>query len=934
MKILYIAHERRAAEVAAYGLRTIAPNVSLTWGSAPDAALDWIQDNLDTHLVIVDAGMHSQGGSAFLEHVRALGVGIPVMMIAPEHLTGLLVAVEACLNSVVSRERGDSETLAAQLSEIEEWRRQVRQRVAGRQAEHDAALARVNRICTTLQTRLLELEAAVRHADERHAVDTAAVERLSLRESALEAVLAEAAAARTSLEHRLSAAETAHQQAQQHAAVDLASAVDRCVALENELSREADARATLNERLAAAGSARQEADQKHAAELASLRTRLVEIEAQHTASLTHSASVRTALQAQLLDLEAAVRTADERHAQDTAAIERSDARETELRSALAEAVAGRATLEQRLAAAETARQHAAQQHAMEWATLTSRLAEVRAQYDASVEQTASVERQLTDTVAALEQARRDWTSEVTAAAAQLDRREAELTAALAEANAARTVVENRLAEAEAAHQQAQAAAAAALAAAAEQRETLEEQVSQERALIRSAQGAVAEAEERGRLALEASSRDIARLEGEADGLRRQLGALRTQAAALRRETNRLPGLQLQLEQSHKENRRQFERAPYGLCECTRDGAVTRVNHSLARLLGYRGTADLRRMDVVATAFENGDDLRWLLERTAQAGEAQSVETTLTTRDRRRLSVRLHAMTSEGSVVIAVEDLTRLHAVEQRLREAERLEAVGRVAAEVAITCDSLLRDVTQGGQQWLAGFESDTRFRQQGELLLGDVTRAAGYLRQFVAYGHKQIGNAQPVSVPRLLHDMRPVLKRVLGDDIILVLPKTTDRFYVDVDAEPVERILVNVANYARERMSRGGRVKIQLATRVVDRRFLASHPRVRPGGHVLITIAEIQGPTWPALPVQLHTARDADPAIAPAASHKPGIDLGPLIELIGDLGGHLWMSAEPAGNMTLQIHLPRRTGDEVADRSVFAPRLHGGRQLARWFRH
>ena len=933
MKILYIAQERRAAEVAAYGLRTIAPNVSLTWGSAPDAALDWIQDNLDARLVIVDAGMHSQGGSAFLEHVRALGVGIPVMMIAPEHLTGLLVAVEACLNSVVARERSNSETLAAQLSEIEEWRGQVRQRVADRQAQQDAALARANRICTTLQARLIELEAAARHADERHAVDTAAAERLSLRESALEAVLAEAAAARTSLEHRLTAAETAHQHAQQRATADLASAVHRSMALESQLAREADARTTLNERLAAAEIARQEADQKHAAELASLRTRLVEIEAHHTASLTHSTSVRAALEAQLVELEAAVRAAEERHAHDTAAIERSDLRETELRSALAEAVAGRATLEQRLAAAETARQHAAQQHAMEWASLTSRLAEVRAQYDASVEQTASVERQLTDAAAALEQARRDWKSDVTAAAARLDRREAELTASLAEANAARSVVENRLAEAEAAHQQAQARAAAALAAAAEQRETLEVQVGQERALIRSAQGALAEAEERSRLALEASSRDIARLEGEADGLRRQLGALRTQAAALRREADRLPGLQLQLDQSHKENRRQFERAPYGLCECTRDGAITRVNHSLARLLGYRGT-DLRRMEVVATAFESGDDLRWLLERTAQAGEGQSVETTLTTRDRRRLSVRLHALASEESVVIAVEDLTRLHAVEQRLREAERLEAVGRVAAEVAVTCDSLLRDVTQGGQQWLAGFESDTRFRQQGELLLGDVTRAAGYLRQFVAYGHKQIGNAQPVSVPRLLHDMRPVLKRVLGDDIILVLPKTTDRFYVDVDAEPVERILVNVANYARERMSRGGRVKIQLATRVVDRRFLASHPRVRPGGHVLITITEIQGPTWPALPVQLHTARDADADIAPAAPHKPGIDLGPLIELIGDLGGHLWMSAEPAGNMTLQIHLPKRTGDEAAERSVFAPRLHGGRQLARWFRH
>jgi hypothetical protein len=263
-----------------------------------------------------------------------------------------------------------------------------------------------------------------------------------------------------------------------------------------------------------------------------------------------------------------------------------------------------------------------------------------------------------------------------------------------------------------------------------------------------------------------------------------------------------------------------------------------------------------------------------------------------------------------------------------------MEAVGRVASEVAVTCDTLLRDVTQGGQQWLAGIESDTQLRQQGELLLGDVTRAAGYLRQFVAYGHKQISNLEPVSVQRLLHEMKPVLKRVLGDDILLVLPKTTDRFDVDVDAGRLERILVNVANYARERMRRGGRVKIQLATKVVDRRFLASHPKVRPGSHVIITITEIQGAAWPALSAHLPAGQAAHTDTTPPQPDKPGMDLGPLAELISELGGHLWMSAEPAGNVTLQIHLPKRTGGAVMEPSVPAPRVHRGRQLTRWFRH
>ena len=75
--------------------------------------------------------------------------------------------------------------------------------------------------------------------------------------------------------------------------------------------------------------------------------------------------------------------------------------------------------------------------------------------------------------------------------------------------------------------------------------------------------------------------------GGSRGLRRQLDVMRTRADTLRRHAAQVPMLQVQLERSHKENRRQFERAPYGLCECSRDGSITRVNHSLAGLLGYR-----------------------------------------------------------------------------------------------------------------------------------------------------------------------------------------------------------------------------------------------------------------------------------------------------------------------------------------------------------
>jgi PAS domain S-box-containing protein len=746
MKILYLAHERDAARAAAPALRTIAPNVTVTWAPGPDAALDWLCENPDARAVIVDADTQDQGCPPFLEQVRGLGVATPVVVLTPEHLEGLLAVLKGTIDAAVDQECYKSEILEAQLKTIDEWRRQAQQRLIDTQAHQDAALTRSTKICLALQERLLELEVVLHTADQRLAEQTAAAERLARRESELTGALEEAVTARHHVEKHL-----------------------------------------------------QDVEQRHAAELTSVTTQFAERETQHTTSLRRANRIGTALQERLFELETATRHADDRRVADAAAID------------------------------------------------------------------------------------------------QLMKREAELSAAVSEALAGRLAVENRLTEAEAAHDRAQQLTRADLAAAAAR---------------------------------------YAALEREADGLRRQLDAMRTHAAALRRDAERIPALQLQLEESLKENRRQFERAPYGLCECTRDGAITRVNHALARLLGYRSGADLLRMDVAATVFESPGDLRWLLERAARTGKLQSVDTILNTRDHRRLSVRLLAQTDDTPMTIAVEDLTKLRAAEQRLREAQRMEAVGRVASEVAVTCDTLLRDVSDEGRQWLAAFDRDTQARQRGELLLGDVSRAASYLRQFVVYGQKQITNLEPVSVRRVLSDLEPVLKQVLGDDITLVLPKTTELFEVDVDAEPVERMLVNIAHYARQRMPQGGRVRVQLAATVVDREFLAHHPKVRPGSHVVITITEIQGAIRPALPIPSPIPHGARAFLAPPLPERPGMDLGPLVALIHDLGGHLWMAAEAAGNLTLQIHLPKRTNAEVVESPVAVSWSSRGRQLARWFRH
>ncbi len=139
------------------------------------------------------------------------------------------------------------------------------------------------------------------------------------------------------------------------------------------------------------------------------------------------------------------------------------------------------------------------------------------------------------------------------------------------------------------------------------------------------------------------------------------------------------------------------------------------------------------------------------------------------------------------------------------------------------------------------------------------------------------------------------------------------------------------MASYARERIPQGGRLKIDLASTVVDRTFLDKYPNVRPGPHVVATVTEERSPAA-AGPVPWPT-RPADDS-AESAVHKPGVDLSALLQLLGDCGGHLWVTAEPPGNMTLKIHLPMRATDAATSPSPSLARSGGDHSRGRWFRH
>ncbi|MGH9254295.1 MAG: PAS domain-containing protein, partial [Vicinamibacterales bacterium] len=783
-----------------------------------------------------------------------------------------------------------------------------------------------------------ERQAADARAAAREAELTAQLTDAAATRTALEGQLTDAATRRETLERRLAdttttftaqltAAAKAMQDGEERAArkqqAAAQKAAEREAALDGLIREERATRGQVEQALAHAEAALREAEQRHASALATAAATQAERQAQFDAQWTEAVATREGLQRELRETETALTGARQAHASAAADVERLAQREADLTSVLANAAATRETLERRLA--DTT------------ATFTAQLTDAAATR-------AALEGQLTDAAKAMQEADERATRERQAADARAAAREAELGSQLTAAAATRAALEGQLIDTATAMKNADQSfreqMTAMTAGARDQAARFEDQIARARIDQESRLAAVrAEAQRNLEEARRAFQHTLDRVSSEhTAALANLVAAVRERDARIDEQAAQhsaaLQAAESERAQLQAETRRRFEQAPLALCRCTRDGVLTDVNRAFADLVGCGKTDGLRGAKFGATIFESPDDLSWLIERCLSTHTTESIETAWRKTPGSRIVVRVSACASAaGAIEIVAEDLTSLRALQDRLGQAHRMEAVGRLASEVAVTCGNLLRDVHQNAQPWLTMVGSDTAVRHRGEMLFEEVTRAASFLRQLAAYGDEEASALLPVDVTRVLHDLEPVLQRVAGDDVKLELPKAKSPLNVDAKAERVERLLVNLAAYGRERMPSGGRLRIDLATIVVSAKFIAQHPNCRLGRHALITVTEIRRETNGTEPQRLLDGT-IETSAERSAPERPGVvDLGALQELIGECSGHLWMTVEPSGNMVAKIFLPLRSEEGTHPGTPVGRSSRGG-TMTRWLRN
>ncbi|HKE84610.1 MAG TPA: PAS domain S-box protein [Vicinamibacterales bacterium] len=804
---------------------------------------------------------------------------------------------EAEFNRLLQQERATRVDLERTITQSEAALRAARQQheeagAAARElTERQAHVERTASATAADRDRLAErVDKAERALDQaRREYETAAadIERVKAREADLVAKLAKVEAARDAFERQLADAATVIQ--------DDA----RCEAdLRDQIERDRGTRARLEQDIADAAAATRDAKQQHEAALAQAVNELSERQAKFDGEFSKVTAERDRLGQRVRDAEVALDLMHRDCESAAADVVRVTQREADIRAQLTDVQAARDTLERELGDARNAIRHASEREAQLGEELRQQretraalertlvdaeaaLREAQQRHDTATaaaahefaEQRAHTDRQLSEARAECDRAIAQLT-EIETTREDLERQLADAAGAMADEIDARTMAEQALSEAREASLDAERSAR-------EEIEALQASAREQQAQF-DARFAHEQLEHKNRLAdMEAAHRTLAL---ERDSLRQSVAAL---------EERMVPELRKQLDESRAERDRLFEHAGIAMFRCTPEGALVQANRACTTLVGRRTIDELQGLDFAAAIFEAPNVFSWLIERCIGSRGKESIETTWRRKDGGRLFVRLSARPVADVVEIVAEDLTRVRVLQERLGQANRMEAVGRLASEVAVTCSNLLDEIHQRGREWLQTLGENTDARGQGERLFEEVGRAGGFLQQVAECSNEQARTPMLVDLNTLIQDLEPVLKRVAGGDVEIQLRDTSPSLNVDVGTEQVERMLVNVASYGRRRMPFGGRLRIELGTSVVDRRFAAKHPNVRLGLHALITVTEIR---------RTAAATETPP---PGVASRPSVDFSTLRELVGQCGGHLWMKVQPQGDMVAKIRLP-----------------------------
>ena len=260
----------------------------------------------------------------------------------------------------------------------------------------------------------------------------------------------------------------------------------------------------------------------------------------------------------------------------------------------------------------------------------------------------------------------------------------------------------------------------------------------------------------------------------------------------------------------------------------------------------------------------------------------------------------------------------LRLADERLRAAQRMEAVGRLAAGIAHDFNNLLTAILGSTDLLLEGLPADHPAREDALESRQAALRAADLTRQLLAFSRQQVLAPRTLDLNAVVRDVERLLRRLIGEDVKLRTVLAANLAPVRADPTQLEQVLVNLAVNARDAMPRGGTLTIETANVALDDAYVADQPVVAAGDYAMIAI----GDTGTGMDAATR-ARVFEPFFTTKQRGKgTGLGLATVYGIVKQSGGYIWVYSELGVGTTFKVYLPRVVGP--VEPLVTAPAVTG----------
>ena len=254
------------------------------------------------------------------------------------------------------------------------------------------------------------------------------------------------------------------------------------------------------------------------------------------------------------------------------------------------------------------------------------------------------------------------------------------------------------------------------------------------------------------------------------------------------------------------------------------------------------------------------------------------------------------------VVINARDVTERRSLERQLLQAQKMEAVGRLAGGIAHDFNNVLTAIFGYVGLLLDGLPTLSPLRPDIEEIRTAADRAAALTRQLLAFSRKQVLQTRTLDLNELLTDIDKLLRRLLGEDIDMVTKLDPTLGAVRADSGQLEQVVVNLAVNARDAMPGGGRLTIETRNAELDEAYTREHAPVRPGSYVMFALSDTGTGMSPETMVHMF-----EPFFTTKEAGKgTGLGLAMVYGIVKQSGGYVWCYSEIGHGTTFKVYLPR----------------------------